>query len=68
MEKEGTIIFFDPFKGFGQIISMDSERVFVHISDLRDQVYEGDKVTFVYESKDAGKPVARAVRKQVSVT
>ncbi|WP_343069096.1 cold shock domain-containing protein [Hyunsoonleella aquatilis] len=51
--KEGTVKFFNNAKGFGFIIVKDSgEEVFVHKTNLIDQIKEDDKVTFEIE-KDA---------------
>jgi len=43
----GTVKFFDTTKGFGFIKDSESDKeYFVHVSGLKDQIKEGDKVTF----------------------
>lgn len=43
----GTIVFFDPYKGFGSILAHDTNKeIFVHINGLIDQVYKDNQVTF----------------------
>jgi len=42
----GTIVFFDPYKGFGKIKSATGEEIFVHIKGLVEQVYKGNLVTY----------------------
>ncbi|HUW05472.1 MAG TPA: cold shock domain-containing protein [Williamwhitmania sp.] len=43
----GTVKFFNETKGFGFIKDEDSgNEYFVHVSGLKDQVRENDKVTF----------------------
>lgn len=45
--QEGTVKFFDDTKGFGFITPTDnSEEIFVHSSGLRDEIREGDKVSY----------------------
>ena len=52
--KTGTIKFFNESKGFGFIIEEDSKsEYFVHVTGLKGQVKEGDKVEF--ELKDGKK-------------
>jgi len=46
----GRVDYFDSSKGFGFIINARTqEKHFVHVSGLRDEVVEGDKVTFELE-------------------
>lgn len=43
----GTVKFFDTTKGFGFIKDANSDKeYFVHVSGLKDQIKEGDKVSF----------------------
>ena len=43
----GTVKFFDTTKGFGFIKDANSDKeYFVHVSCLKDQIKEGDKVSF----------------------
>ncbi|MXV38003.1 cold-shock protein [Flavobacteriaceae bacterium Ap0902] len=45
--QEGTVKFFDETKGFGFITPSDSsEEIFVHSSGLRDEIREGDRVSY----------------------
>ncbi len=53
--KEGTVKFFNHAKGFGFITDKDSEdEIFVHTSNLIDQIKENDEVTFDVEKGDKG--------------
>jgi len=53
--KEGTVKFFNHTKGFGFITVKDSEdEIFVHTSNLIDQIKENDEVTFDVEKGDKG--------------
>jgi len=52
---KGTVKFFNETKGFGFITPEDgSTDVFVHVSGLRDQVKEGDSVTYDVERGPKG--------------
>jgi CspA family cold shock protein len=48
MEK-GTVKFFNEVKGFGFIKSAEGKDILVHVSGLRDEIREGDSVTFEVE-------------------
>lgn len=53
--KEGTVKFFNHAKGFGFITVKGSEdEIFVHTSNLIDQIKENDEVTFDVEKGDKG--------------
>ena len=53
--KEGTVKFFNNSKGFGFINIKDSdEDVFVHTTNLIDEIKENDQVTFDVEKGDKG--------------
>jgi cold shock protein len=53
--KTGKIKFFNEAKGFGFITLSDGGKdVFVHSSQLKDQVQEGDEVTFEIEEGKKG--------------
>lgn len=53
--KEGTVKFFNTAKGFGFIKINDSdEEVFVHSSNLIDNIQENDKVKFDVEKGEKG--------------
>jgi CspA family cold shock protein len=51
----GTVKFFNIAKGFGFITPDDgSKDVFVHKNDLKDQINEGDKVSYEVEESQKG--------------
>ena len=53
--KEGTVKFFNNAKGFGFINIKDSdEDIFVHSTNLIDDIKENDQVTFDVEKGDKG--------------
>ncbi|MFT5890585.1 MAG: CspA family cold shock protein [Dokdonia sp.] len=53
--KEGTVKFFNNAKGFGFINIKDSdEDVFVHSTNLIDDIKENDQVTFDVEQGEKG--------------
>ncbi len=53
--KEGTVKFFNNAKGFGFIKLNDSdEEIFVHSTNLIDEIREDDKVTFEVEKGEKG--------------
>ncbi len=48
--KKGKVSFFDTSKGFGFIIENDSQlKYFVHVSGLKEEIAENDKVSFELE-------------------
>jgi cold shock protein len=51
--KQGVVKFFNQTKGFGFIkVDGSSEEIFVHVSGLKEEVRENDKVSFeVQEGK-----------------
>lgn len=52
---KGTVKFFNETKGFGFITPEDgTSDVFVHVSGLKDQVREGDSVTYDVEKGPKG--------------
>ncbi|MCF8373989.1 MAG: cold-shock protein [Bacteroidales bacterium] len=51
----GTVKFFNNSKGFGFITPEDgSKDVFVHVNGLKDQIGEGDKVSYDVEEGQKG--------------
>jgi len=51
----GTVKFFNNVRGFGFISPDDGEKdVFVHKSDLVDEITEGDKVSYDVEESEKG--------------
>ncbi len=62
--KKGKVKFFNNSKGFGFICDNESGKdVFVHVSELRDDIREGDDVTFDVAE---GKKGLNAVRVQLA--
>ncbi len=58
--KEGTVKFFNNAKGFGFITVKDSEEeIFVHSTNLIDNIKENDLVTFDVEKGDKGPNAVR---------
>ncbi len=58
--KKGKVAFFNDSKGYGFINETDTqEKYFVHISELIDEVREGDKVTFELEKGMKGMNAVR---------
>lgn len=61
--KTGTVKFFNNTKGFGFIVDDDNKaEVFVHVSGLRSDVKEGDKVTFDVENGKKGLNAVNVVK------
>ena len=52
--KTGTVKFFNETKGFGFIKEENGQEVFVHVSGLRDEIRENDKVQFETEQGRRG--------------
>mgnify|MGYP000974505318 FL=1 len=53
--KEGTVKFFNNAKGFGFIKLSDSDQeIFVHTTNLLEDIREDDKVKFEVEKGDKG--------------
>ena len=53
--KQGTVKFFNNSKGFGFINIKDTDQdVFVHSTNLIDEIKENDQVTFDVEKGDKG--------------
>ena len=53
--QEGTVKFFNETKGFGFITpSNGGQDIFVHVSGLKDEIREGDKVSFDVENSPKG--------------
>lgn len=53
--KKGTVKFFNETKGFGFITTEDTnEDVFVHVSALKDEIRQNDRVTFTLEEGKKG--------------
>lgn len=62
-QEEGTVKFFNYGKGFGFITFKDSdEEIFVHKSDLKTKIKQGNHVSFTVGKSDKG-PVAVNVSK-----
>ncbi len=53
--QEGTVKFFNNSKGFGFITPNDGGKdLFVHVSGLKDEIRDGDKVQFEVENSPKG--------------
>ncbi len=53
--QEGTVKFFNETKGFGFITPANGgQDIFVHVSGLRDQIRENDKVSFEVQNGKKG--------------
>ncbi len=52
--KKGTVKFFNETKGFGFIQEENGQEVFVHVSGLKDEIRENDKVQFETEQGKRG--------------
>ena len=52
--KTGTVKFFNETKGFGFIREDNGQEVFVHVSGLKDEIRENDKVQFETEQGRRG--------------
>ena len=51
----GTVKFFNNAKGFGFITPSDgSKDLFVHVSGVKDEIREGDKVSYDVENSPKG--------------
>ncbi len=51
----GTVKFFNETKGFGFIkVNGSNEEVFVHVSQLKDQIRQDDEVTFEIQEGKRG--------------
>ena len=59
----GTVKFFNTRKGFGFVEGEDSKDIFVHASNLIDQIKDGDKVSYDLEETEKG-PSATNVKIQ----
>jgi CspA family cold shock protein len=58
--KEGTVKFFNNAKGFGFIKLNDSdEEIFVHTTNLLEDIREDDKVKFEIENGDKGQSAVK---------
>lgn len=63
--QEGTVKFFNETKGFGFIVPANGgPEIFVHVSGLKDQIREKDRVTFEVQN---GKKGLNAVNVRVIV-
>lgn len=53
--QQGTVKFFNGTKGFGFITPADgSKDIFVHVSGLKDEIRENDKVSYEVENSPKG--------------
>jgi CspA family cold shock protein len=61
--KNGTVKFFNEEKGFGFIKEDNGQDIFVHVSGLKAEIRENDRVTFEVEQ---GKKGLNAVNVQLA--
>jgi len=61
--EEGIVLFFNPMKGFGKILHPKHGHIFVHINDLMDQIYPGEKVEFLIAENSISGTSAKQVRR-----
>jgi cold shock protein len=61
--KNGTVKFFNSEKGFGFIKEDNGQDIFVHVSGLKAEIRENDRVTFEVEQ---GKKGLNAVNVQLA--
>lgn len=62
--QEGTVKFFNEAKGFGFItVDATGNEIFVHTSNLIDNIREGDKVSFKVEQGNKGLMATNVRRK-----
>lgn len=53
--RRGKVTMFNPDKGFGFIRDLDSgESIFAHVTNMKEEVEQGDKVTFEVEQSHKG--------------
>lgn len=52
--KKGTVKFFNSEKGFGFIKAEDGEDIFVHVSGIKENIRENDKVLYDTEHGKKG--------------
>ena len=52
--KTGTVKFFNESKGFGFITQEDGKEIFVHVSGLKQDIRQNDKVEFDVEEGKKG--------------
>jgi CspA family cold shock protein len=52
--KTGTVKFFNEAKGFGFIKEDGGQEIFVHVTGLKEEIRENDKVTFEVEQGKKG--------------
>ncbi len=50
----GTVKFFNESKGFGFITQEDGKEIFVHVSGLKQEIRQNDKVEFEVEEGKKG--------------
>ncbi len=50
----GTVKFFNESKGFGFITQVDGKEIFVHVSGLKQDIRQNDKVEFDVEEGKKG--------------
>ena len=52
--KKGTVKFFNTQKGFGFIVDEAGNEIFVHVTNLKDEIRENDSVMFDVEQNQRG--------------
>ena len=61
---EGRIDYFNDAKGFGFIIQRNGERIFFHVNQLKEEVREGDIVSYGVERGPKGWNAVEVVKKK----
>ena len=65
--RTGTVLFFDPYKGFGKILDDETKaEIFVYINGLIEQVYKDNKVVFELETVEGKEHAVKVKLKAIA--